>query len=379
MSGPNLLLAGGGSGGHITPALAVAEAVERLAPDACIHLACSDRPIDALVLQDTALPWTPLPAKGLRRTPAGLLRFGQGFLRSRTIVGRLLQDKHIDAVLLLGGFVAGSAQSAAGRCGVPTVLLNLDPVPGRANRWMARRATHVCTALPTVQPLPCSTPPEQLPGVPVRQRARPPGDKAHCTVAIGLDPSRRTLLITGASQGASSINRLVEYTMDRAPKVFDHWQVLHLTGPEQQGSMQQAWDAAGVKARVEAFRHAMGEAWGAADLAVARAGASTVAEARFAGVPTLYLPYPHHRDRHQWHNAAQSVAQGTARVLTDHVDPAATWPAFALALSKLLQGDDLAPMQAACEPLKGCDGALDTARILLRLAGESTGATVDAG
>jgi UDP-N-acetylglucosamine--N-acetylmuramyl-(pentapeptide) pyrophosphoryl-undecaprenol N-acetylglucosamine transferase len=342
-------------------------------------LVCSDRPIDAVVLQSTTLPWTPLPARPLRRTPSGLLHFARGFLQARARVERLLQDNDIDAVLLLGGFVAAPALSAALRKKIPTLLLNLDAVPGRANRWMARRATSVCTAMPTVHPLPSRSAVDCLEGVPIRRQARPANDKAHCTTAIGLDPHRRTLLITGASQGASSINQLFASALKRAPKVFDGWQVLHLTGPDQLGAMQQAWAAAGVQASVEPFRQAMADAWGAADLVVARAGASTVAEARFAGVPALYLPYPHHRDRHQWHNAAASVAQGTARVLKDHNDPDLTWPSFALALSELLQGDALEVMRLACEPHKGCDGATAVAERLLLLADDSAGATLDAG
>lgn len=378
-------LAGGGSGGHVTPALAMAEALRAQSPDCLVHLACSERPIDATVLRDTDLPWTRLPARGLRKTPLGLAAFLRGMLRARSRARRLLRAARVDAVGLLGGYVAGSVLWAARAEGIPTFMLNLDAVPGRANRWIAARATTLATAIPTVSPL--STDARACPvldGPPVRAEARPDAvaSKADHRRMLELDPETRLLLVTGASQGAASINQLMEYCADTVPALLDGWQVLHLAGAGDGSVLQAAYDRAGITARVESFRHAMGVAWGAADLVVARGGASTVGEARCAGVPAVYLPYPYHRDAHQWYNAQPSVDDGAAHIVDDRVEPSATWNAFHQTLEPLLQGASLDGMATAAQQCKGRDGGAQAAQMLIELGvakDDLAGASPDAG
>ena len=364
MTGPSILIAGGGSGGHVTPGIAVAEALHQIDASIDVTLAVSDRSIDATMLTDTPWPTLRTPARPLRRSPMGLLRFLMGFHATRAQLKSYLQRSHTRAVLLLGGFVAGGVQAGARLAGVPTLMLNLDAVPGVANRWITRRATVRATAVQTVPP----TLDQVFPGVPVRRAARPPADAASCRERLGLDPNRRTLLVTGASQGARSINALMRHLAGTCPQWLEGWQVIHLTGGTDEARCADAWHAADVPALVQAFRHDMGLLWGAADVCVARAGASTVAEARFAGVPAVYLPYPWHKDRHQWHNAEPSVQAGVAVVVDDAIEPDTTWPAFGAALEPLLQGDALARMQRAAASTVGQDGAHAAAEALLKLA-----------
>jgi UDP-N-acetylglucosamine--N-acetylmuramyl-(pentapeptide) pyrophosphoryl-undecaprenol N-acetylglucosamine transferase len=380
MNAPRILIAGGGSGGHVTPGIAVAEALRCLHPEGHVHLACSQRPIDAQVLQDTDLPWTAMPAQPLRRSPRGLAAFVQGWIRTRRSTRQLLLRERIDAVLLLGGFVAGGVLAGSRVARVPTLMVNLDAVPGRANRWIARHADQSATAVPTVHPLKSAGGDVPLlGGVPVREAARPQGDAHACRAQVGLDPNRRTVLVTGASQGAASINALMAHLLQMESSLLEGWQVLHLAGDDQHADLQKAYDTAGIRARVEAFRHAMGAAWGAADLCIARAGASTVAEADFAGVPTVYLPYPWHKDRHQWHNAQGAVRAGRACIVDDLIDPQKTWPSFRATVGPLLLDTALAPMQAAATQAHRPDGAHEAAKLVSALAADSAGATSHVG
>ncbi|MCH2136674.1 MAG: UDP-N-acetylglucosamine--N-acetylmuramyl-(pentapeptide) pyrophosphoryl-undecaprenol N-acetylglucosamine transferase [Phycisphaerales bacterium] len=373
-------LAGGGSGGHVTPALALAESIQEAKADCQVHLACSQRSIDATVLTDTDLPWLALPAQGLTRSPLGLLRFARAMYRARREARRMLQEQRIHAVALLGGYVASSVLSAARQLDIPTLLLNLDAISGKANRWMAPRATAIASTVELVNQLGPPGACVQLPGPLIRLAARPtPGaDKATMKQSLGLDGSRPLLLITGASQGATSINTLMAHVANTEPNLLEGWQVLHLAGPGRQGDLEGTWRSAGVPARVEAFRSHMGVAWGAADLVIARAGASTVAEARFAGVPAIYLPYPYHRDQHQHSNAAPSVDEGSARVVRDQIEPEATWPALRQTLQWVLQDGGLTLMTQAAQTYKGRHGGPQAATMLLELArrrAESAGAT----
>jgi UDP-N-acetylglucosamine--N-acetylmuramyl-(pentapeptide) pyrophosphoryl-undecaprenol N-acetylglucosamine transferase len=137
------------------------------------------------------------------------------------------------------------------------------------------------------------------------------------------------LLITGASQGATSINALMLEHAYSNPDHFNDWQILHLAGHGADEPQHAPYEKSGIRATVLPFLHDMGLAWGAADLAISRAGANSVAEVAINAVPTLFLPYPYHKDMHQRHNAQPLVDMGKpdgpsgAVMETDLIDPAA--------------------------------------------------------
>ena len=319
MMAPTFLFAGGGSGGHISPALAIWERLVELEPTASAIFVCSTRRIDTTMLTEADVDYRPIPAAPLSVRPRGLVRFTRGWIRARSAAGAILRRERIDRVVAMGGFVAGPVVSAAVKQGVPVTLLNLDDPPGKANRWIARRCDHVFSAI-EVTDMPGFA--ERVVGMPIRRAALAPGEAPMCREQLGLDPGVPTLLVTGASQGARSINTLVTELAAAEPGLLPGWQVLHLAGSGEDGLVRAAWRAVGVRAVVRPFLHGMGPAWGAADLAVSRAGASSVAEAWANAVPTLFVPYPHHRDRHQHRNAEPMAAAGGAVVQTDAGDPA---------------------------------------------------------
>jgi UDP-N-acetylglucosamine--N-acetylmuramyl-(pentapeptide) pyrophosphoryl-undecaprenol N-acetylglucosamine transferase len=312
------LFAGGGSGGHLSPGLAVAERLAEIEPATRAVFACSQRAVDRTMLEPAGVEFSPLPGSPFSVRPAGLLRFLRDFRRTRRAARDLLRRASVERVVALGGFIAAPVVAAAGRLRTPVTLLNLDAPPGKANRWIARRCREVLTAVP-VPEMPRFA--RRVVGMPVRRQALAPGPPEECRRALDLDPAAPTLLVTGASQGAGTINTLLAALVHDEPGALAGWQVLHLSGPRDEQRVGEAYAAAGVRALVRPFLHEMGLAWGAADLAVSRAGASSVAEAWANAVPTIFLPYPHHRDQHQRRNAQPMADAGGAVVEVDRVAP----------------------------------------------------------
>ncbi|MCA9295354.1 MAG: hypothetical protein KC983_02535, partial [Phycisphaerales bacterium] len=228
--------------------------------------------------------------------------------------------------------------TAAHRLGITTILMNLDDPPGKANRWIARRCTHIWSAVPVHQPAGFA---ERIVGMPVRRNALAPASSAECKTQLGLDPSRNVLLITGASQGATSINSFIVRCAEQHVEAFANWQILHLAGPGREDDVRAAYAKVSLDTPpvVRAYLHDMGLAWGAADAALSRAGASSVAEVAANAVPTMFFPYPYHRDQHQARNAAPLVDAGAAICVRDHVDTGENLAAHGAALVRTLTDD----------------------------------------
>lgn len=330
-----ILLAGGGTGGHIFPNLAILERLrEAMGERVAAHFLVSERTVDAAILDAVGESYTPLPAQPFGTRPAALWRCLLAYRQSMEQVGQFIHrsggpapgstlanpsDVPHAVMIATGGFVTAPAIHAARRAGVPRALVNLDAVPGLASRWAARFATDIFTAyrtpvLPQAKPI----------GLPLRRSALASVSPEEARRRLGLHADRSTLLVTAGSQGATSINRTLTELCRRPAmrEALTDWQVLHLAGSNERDELALAYEAAGVPAVVLTFCEEMGLAWAAADLAVSRAGAGSVAEAWANGVPAIFLPYPHHRDQHQRLNALPLVERGGAMLITDHVEPA---------------------------------------------------------
>lgn len=367
------LFAGGGSGGHIAPALAIAERLAEADPAVRTHFACSRRAIDAAMLRSAGASFTPLDAAPLHKTPAGVARFIAAAVRARAQAKQLIRSRHIDHVVLLGGFVAAPVAAAARALRVPVTLVNLDLPPGKANRFCARYVTDIISAIPAPPADPDELRDElaaafraTVVATPVRRRALPGEDRSACRRRLGLDPDRPMLLVTGASQGSTSINELMTTIARRHPDWFAGWQILHLAGRSADPSIKTAYSAAQVPAVVLPFLDQMGDAWGAADLAITRGGANSVAEVAAAAVPALVLPYPWHRDRHQWRNAEPLADVGGAIICDDRIDVAANCESIGPVLHDLLTNEpQRRAMRRSLQAHRPGDGAAAIARHLL--------------
>ncbi|MBX3386392.1 MAG: UDP-N-acetylglucosamine--N-acetylmuramyl-(pentapeptide) pyrophosphoryl-undecaprenol N-acetylglucosamine transferase [Phycisphaeraceae bacterium] len=385
-AGRTFIFAGGGTGGHLFPALAIAEQLEALSGGAAQRVfLCSDRALDAKILSAEGVEFVASPAKPIARSVRGVIRFvsswGPALRQARSLVRERTRDGRRPVVVAMGGFVAAPAAQGARAEGAPVVMVNLDAVPGKANRWIAwgvGEHGRVFTSIAVAE----GHGPRSARGwtvVPpiVRKGAIAREDAAACRRALGLEAGAPTLMVTGGSQGAASINRLVGAMLDDAAlsAKFSGWQVLHQTGDakrdESASRIADRYAARGVRAVVSEFVGGaeMAKWWGSASLAVARAGANTVAEAWANRVPTVFLPYPYHRDEHQKHNAAGLVGVGGAWLAKDRIEPEANMrDAGALLAGLMGEHERIARAREALSALPAADGAERIARALLELA-----------
>ncbi len=356
-----VVLAGGGTGGHIHPNLAVAHELERLAPGRCrFVLVVSDRAVDRRVLESATIAGEPVrfevsPAKPLAMKPVGLVRFamrwGGGVRAGREAVRSLRKECGRVVMLATGGFVSAPAVMGARAEHVERIVVNLDAVPGKANRLASRFATETLSVGRELRPI-------------VGERWRDLPSQAEAREGFGLDRGVRTLLVTGGSQGARSVNRFVLACL-REHREMDAWQVIHQTGEGEQAECAAAWTELGIRAFVAPYIDGMERAFAAADAVVCRGGAGTIADLWASGRPALILPYPYHRDRHQALNAAPLAEVGGATLVEDHVDPIRNANAHGEPLRRLLDDAERGAMARAMGGLGPADGAETLARRVL--------------
>jgi len=350
-----ILFAGGGTGGHIFPNVAVIETLRARSVGFEPILLTSQRQIDRDICDGLGIEAAVLPAQPLGRAPQAMLRAWFCYLGSKAKVRELIAQRRVAAIVGTGGFVSGPAIAAGAAAGVPTAMVNLDAVPGRANRAMARRASVVFTAYPSPH-----LPGAEHIGVPLRPSVLRSVEPGEARRQLGLDPDRPVLLITAGSQGARSINALMLAccTDPVARAALEGCQVLHQSGQHDGDPLRAAYDAAMIPSRVLPFIDDMGLAWSAATAAISRAGAGSAAEVWARAVPTIFLPYPYHKDQHQVHNARPLADAGGAVLGADHADPATNLDAIRTPLTELLtDADRRRRMHAALRQHAPPDGA----------------------
>ncbi|MCC6465791.1 MAG: undecaprenyldiphospho-muramoylpentapeptide beta-N-acetylglucosaminyltransferase [Planctomycetes bacterium] len=305
MSNPRIVIAGGGTGGHVAPALALAEEITARFGPGCVHLICGDNALERGMIANAGLPFTALSVA----RPKGTLRSKATTVVSTALAvpaaRRVLKDFRASAVVCVGGYASLPGAMAAGLLRVPVVALEANAVPGRVTRTIARFA-RVCYAhLPLTTRLDCRV---EVRGNPVRAAFRARVSKAEARRALGLDARTPVLLCIGGSQGAAALNDALLSAAPTLPR--DRLQVLHLSGNEDAERAERTWRAAGILHRVAPFTHHTALWMAAADLALTRAGAGTISELMVMGVPMLLVPYPEAADDHQRANAAFVAAAG---------------------------------------------------------------------
>jgi len=328
---PKILIAGGGSGGHVAPAIAVAEVLQEQNYE--IIIGHSGRQIDLKMIEGTGFQETALNASPLQFSPKGLLQFCKNFKLAVQRTRNCIQQENIQCLLSTGGFVAAPALYAAKNTKTPSILLNLDCPPGKANQLAKRWANHLAT---TVE---CGWKNAQIIDPPLRKASTNCPKNHICKSSLGLNPKLKTLLVTGASQGAKTINELIPMVAQKMPEVFNGWQILHLSGMQHKDVVQDLWNRTSVPAIVIDFLENIAFAWNAADLAISRGGANTIAEIAFHSVPTIILPYPFHKDNHQKKNALPLQICGGAEIVADHKTVIKNIQDAGMKLCKLLQSD----------------------------------------
>ncbi|MDH7600401.1 MAG: UDP-N-acetylglucosamine--N-acetylmuramyl-(pentapeptide) pyrophosphoryl-undecaprenol N-acetylglucosamine transferase, partial [Sedimentisphaerales bacterium] len=315
-----VFFAGGGTGGHVFPAVAVCQRIVERDAGIGVHIICSRRPIDRQILEPIGIPFTCLPAVGLGRGPGQLARFLCTFRSSYRQAIRLLTAGRAAAVIGVGGFVAAPVCMAAHRLHLPIFLINVDYAPGKANRLIARWANKIFVQFEqTKSAFQDAADRVLVTGCPLRAEFDRP-DPARARQELGLDPALKVLLVTGASSGAMNINEAVIRLLPKLDVFNDRWHIVHLTGMAHLEQVCSGYHGARIRHAVVPFYRCMADLYAASDLAIGRSGAVSVAEYAVSRLPSICMPYPYHRDRHQYLNAKVLADAGAAVIVDDLAD-----------------------------------------------------------
>ncbi|HEY2497345.1 MAG TPA: undecaprenyldiphospho-muramoylpentapeptide beta-N-acetylglucosaminyltransferase [Candidatus Angelobacter sp.] len=303
-----VLIAGGGTGGHVIPALAIARELKGRYNAEVLFVGTARGMENRLV---------PQAGFGLMRVKVGALKNVNMVTRMRTLLDlpravvdarKIIKVFNPDVVVGVGGYASGPAMAAAVLMHVPTLAFEPNYVPGFANKIVGHRVSAAAVHFEQTQKYFRNA---QVVGVPVRAEFfRVPA------AGPGHPP---TLLVFGGSQGAQAINQAMVAAAPAVLRQIPRLQLIHQTGEREYNGIQAAYERAGVKAEVSAFIDDMPAAFARADLLLCRSGASTVAEITAAGKPAIFVPFPRAADDHQRRNA-EAIAQGGAAVLVPQTE-----------------------------------------------------------
>jgi len=301
------IMAGGGTGGHVIPAIAVARVLREHGHD--VSFVGTQRGLESKLVPQAGFPIEWIDIGGLKgldfiKRARTLVQIPASVARVLTMFGR----SRPGAVFSMGGYVAGPVVMAAAMRRIPIVAMEPNAVPGATNRHAGRWVARALISFPeTARWFPPGR--TELTGVPVRREffeipARPPGDVL-------------TVLITGGSQGSQTLNRAATESWPLFKSAGFKVRLIHQTGIRQHGEIAKRFGATGLDGEVLPFIDNMPAAFAQADLIVCRSGAGAVAELAAAGKPSLLVPFPFASDNHQQKNAEAFERAGAARLILD--------------------------------------------------------------
>lgn len=315
----NVVFTGGGTGGHLYPAIAVADALGERAHSAFIGTA--DR-LESTIVPKAGYPLFAVASRPLvRKLSLELIRTLLANARGTLQSLRVLSHLRPDIVIATGGYVCFPVVVAARmlrmvrRFRGPIALVEPNAHPGLTNRLLAPLIDEVWGAFATADPRFAGK--YVHTGIPVRAQLRTLPSREDALARLGLSPRRQTILAMGGSQGARSINDALA-ALVKSDGLPDGWQLIHVTGEREYDRVRAALGpSGGSEQAVRPYLHDLSDAYAAADLVIARAGASTLGELAALGKPAVLIPYPHAADDHQRENAKRFVEAGAAVVMDD--------------------------------------------------------------
>ena len=357
------ILAGGGTGGHVIPALAIAQEIKKLY-DAEVLFIGTARGIENRLVPAAGFPLQLIEVGALNRVSlATRLKTALGLPSAVWESRRMLAEFQPDVVIGVGGYASGPAMLAAIMKGIPTLAFEPNVVPGFANRlvarWVSAAAVHFEETARYFRH-------GEVTGVPVRQAFFEIKDR-------GEESGRPTLLVFGGSQGAHAINQAMIQCLPQLATQVPEIHIIHQTGERDYNDAQAAYGRVKISAEVFPFINDMPAYFARADLLLCRSGASTVAEITAAGKPAVFVPFPRAADDHQRVNA-QALERAGAAVVLEETKLDRVWLVETIGA---LLGDRprLRRMSAAARSLSHPNAARDIARMAAMLAGIEEAAT----
>lgn len=312
-----VVITGGGTGGHVFPGIAVAEALGRSAPDAEILFVGGSRGIEASAVPEAGYAFVHIPARGLLgkkifAVPVVLWTTLRGLVASY----RILAEFDPDVIFATGGYVSGAVALAGRLLQKPLVLHEQNSVPGLTNRMLSRVAQEVHLNLSSARSHFPKRRHLRLSGSPIRKGILE-GDSDRARRDYGIPPGKAMILVLGGSQGARSINRASVAAVRALRRRGDLKFVLQTGQRDYRWVLRRLRGLKKEQVAVRPFIKRMGDAYSLADLVVARAGAMTLAEITACGKASILIPYPHATHNHQEINARTLVEVGASSMVAD--------------------------------------------------------------
>jgi UDP-N-acetylglucosamine--N-acetylmuramyl-(pentapeptide) pyrophosphoryl-undecaprenol N-acetylglucosamine transferase len=310
-----IMIAGGGTGGHVFPGIAIAEAIERQLSGAEVFFMGRRDSFEERVVSRTGRRFVAVPSMGVRRS-ADLRNAAVPFVVAAGYASSLaaLNDARPAVAVGTGGFVSVPPLLAARTLGTPVVLQEQNSYPGLATRLLSRFASEVHVSFDeTAAHLPRART-VVVSGNPVRSSFRE-AERGAARESLGLGAGSRVVFCVGGSRGAHRLNQAVAGAAERLRDLGV--ELVAQTGSDDEETVASAARAAGLRAVVRAFFDDIAAAYAASDIVVSRAGATAIAELTLVGRPSVLVPYPHATEGHQMKNARALEAAGAAVVVQD--------------------------------------------------------------
>ncbi len=312
-----ILIGGGGTGGHVFPAIAIADALKKQHPAAVfLFVGARDR-LEMEKVPEAGYPIEGLPVAGFqRRLTLKNITFFFKLASSMILSRRIVRSFKPDAAVGVGGYASGPILKAAVRRGVPILIQEQNSYAGVTNRLLARSALSICVAYEGMERY---FPAEKihLTGNPIRQHlVNPSMDLSTCLAEFGLESGKKTCMVVGGSLGARTLNQSLLAGLDKLDR--EDLQVIWQCGKSAFSEIKKQVEASALKnVTVMSFISKMDRAYGAADLIVSRAGAISISELCVIGKPVILVPSPNVAEDHQTKNAEALSGRGAAVMIPD--------------------------------------------------------------
>lgn len=307
-----ILLAGGGTGGHLIPGISLAEEILKKDKEAKLLFISTGKPLEKQLFDKFKLPYQCISAKPLTKSVKKLPGFFYHTTRACLQSLRIVRQFKPEIIVGLGGYGAAPILAAGKMLRIPLFILEQNAIPGTVNRLFAPVSQKVCcqfeSSLSYFQNVGLLT------GNPIRSALKK--EVKNAREQLGLDPNRFTLLVMGGSQGAQAINRcFIEATKRMAEKPAE-WpiQIIHLAGANAYEELTSAYQKANIPHKVFSFLEEMELAYSSCDIAVCRSGGTSLAELTALGIPSILIPFPYAKADHQYLNALEIAQKGAAWV-----------------------------------------------------------------
>lgn len=314
---PVIVLTGGGTAGHINPALALAEVLKDKGCE--VYFAGTPNGVEARLVKEAGIPFVAFEASGFDRSNPLTLIKGVAKISSSTKKAiKWFSEIKPDVVAGFGGYVSIPVARAAEKVGIPVVIHEQNSVMGMANKYLARSASAICLTYPLEDDGALHDKDVRITGNPVRSSVLN-ANREDSRKALGMPQDARMLLVFGGSLGARHINEAIANMKDDLLSREDLY-VMHVAGPKEFDSVKDALrltDNESKRYEVLGYQDRMAEALASADLVVSRAGATSLAEISALGVPAVLVPFPYATADHQTMNARSYVDAGAALMFSD--------------------------------------------------------------